>query len=458
MSKNIDLLEGNIFSSLTRLALPIMATSLIQMAYNMTDMIWIGILGSDAVAAVGAAGMYVWLSNGLAALARMGGQVKVAHSLGARNREEASIYASNALKLCIILALIYTVVVHLFTGSLISFFKLSGTQTIADANVYLRIVITGLVFTFLNQVMTGLVTATGNSRTPFAVTTVGLIFNIVFDPILIFGVGPVPALGVAGAAIATVVAQVIVFVLYFIYAKRDEVLFATVNILAPIDREHLKEIVRIGLPTAVQSTLFTGINMVLARMVANWGDVAIAVQKVGGQIESLAWMTAEGFAAAVNSFVGQNYGAGNFTRAKKGYFTALGVISVWGAIVTMLLIFVPEPLFRIFIREAEAIPYGISYLMVLGVSQLPMCIEIITSGAFSGFGKTLPPSVISIIFTTLRIPMAAVLSATALALDGIWWSVTISSILKGVILLIAFLIFIRRNEGRKDNLKPLKEE
>lgn len=97
MKKSVNLLEGSIFPSLTKLALPIMATSLVQMAYNMTDMIWIGRISSDAVAAVGAAGMYMWLANGLATLAKMGGQVKVAHAIGAKDYEEATVFTKSAL-------------------------------------------------------------------------------------------------------------------------------------------------------------------------------------------------------------------------------------------------------------------------------------------------------------------------------------------------------------------------
>lgn len=97
MAKRVNLLEGHILSCLTQLSLPIMATSLINMAYNMTDMIWIGRAGAGPVAAVGAAGMYMWLSEGIAVLARMGGQVKVAHSLGAGDGPSAGRYAQNAL-------------------------------------------------------------------------------------------------------------------------------------------------------------------------------------------------------------------------------------------------------------------------------------------------------------------------------------------------------------------------
>ena len=107
MKKNVNLLEGPIFPSLTKLALPIMATSLVQMAYNMTDMIWIGRISSNAVAAVGAAGMYMWLANGLAALAKMGAQVKVAQAIGAGEKKRAVSFAQNALQLGIFFGILY---------------------------------------------------------------------------------------------------------------------------------------------------------------------------------------------------------------------------------------------------------------------------------------------------------------------------------------------------------------
>lgn len=98
---------------------------------------------------------------------------------------------------------------------------------------------------------------------------------------------------------------------------------------------------------------------------------------------------------------------------------------------------------RIFITEKDVIPLGVDYLRILGVSQLFMSLEITTAGAFSGYGKTVPPSVISIVFTALRIPLALILVHTTLALNGIWWSITISSILKGVLLFVWFYIFMR---------------
>ena len=139
MKKNIDLLNGNILTSLTELALPIMATSLVQTAYNLTDMAWIGMVGSDAVAAVGAAAMYTWLSSGVATLARMGGQVKSAHAYGEGNRREAVQYGKGALQLALVLAAVYGIITNLFAGPLIDFFHLNSNLVVEDAIVYLRI-------------------------------------------------------------------------------------------------------------------------------------------------------------------------------------------------------------------------------------------------------------------------------------------------------------------------------
>lgn len=443
MKKQVNLLEGNIFSSLTKLALPIMATSLIQMAYNMIDMIWIGRVGSDAVAAVGAAGMYMWMASGFSTLAKMGGQVRVGQALGAGKTKEAAKYARNALQLGIILGMIYGVISIVFAKPLIDFFHLNSQTVVRDAQSYLIVVCGTIVFSFINQILTGILTALGNSKTPLIATMIGLVLNIILDPILIFECG----MGVFGAALATALAQIIVTIVFLWYVKRDTILFNQVKITEKINGDYIKNICLLGIPTAIQSLIFTGISMVIARMIASWGDSAVAVQKVGSQIESISWMTAEGFAAAVNSFVAQNYGAGNRKRVKKGYATAMLVVIIWGIFCSWLLVFQPEFVFQIFIREENVLGMGVDYLRILGYSQLFMCIEITTSGAFSGMGKTIPPAISGIVLTLARIPMAFILSKTILGLNGIWWSISISSVLKGIVIFTCFLfVFLMKKE------------
>lgn len=439
MNKKVDLLKGPIFSSLTGLAIPIMVTALVQMAYNLTDMAWIGMIGSPAVAAVGAGGMYVWLSQGVVALAKMGGQVKVAHSLGEGKKEKAAIYASGAIQMGLFFALLYGALTFFGARTLIDFFGLNDKGTILNAQIYLKITCGLIVFSFLNSIFTGILTAMGDSKTPLTANVIGLVLNMILDPLFIFGAGPFPEFGVQGAAAATVLAQFFVTLIFLIAVRRDRIVFDQVGILQRIPWSYMNTMIRIGFPYAVQNLIYTSISMVLTRFVAGFGDIAVAVLRVGGQIESISWMTADGFAGAINSFVAQNYGAKQYHRIKKGYFTASGVMFVWGLFSTFLLIAFPWQIFGLFIHEPEVISLGIRYLVILGFSQMFMCVELTTVGALYGLGKTLLSSIISITFTTARIPLAIILSTVGLGLDGVWWAFSISSIIKGILFFFCFL-------------------
>lgn len=444
MIRKVDLLNGKIFSALTSLALPIMGTAMLQMAYNLTDMAWLGLVGSEAVAAVGAAGMYVWLSQGVVAMARMGGQVKVAHSLGRKEPEEAGKYVTAALQMGMVFAILFGVVCYFGSSLLIGFFGLNHESIVWNAQVYLKITCGLIFFSFFNGIITGVMTAMGDSKTPLYANVVGLVLNIVLNPVLIFGFGPLKGFGVAGSASATVLSQFIVSLMFLRAMGKDKVVFGKVKIFSKVSWDYRREIVKIGFPTSIQNLIYTTISMVLTRFVAEFGDSAVAVLRVGGQIESISWMTADGFASAINSFIGQNYGARQFKRVKKGYSTAIRIMALWGMLCSALLICFPSQIFGVFIHEPDVIPIGVRYLVILGVSQMFMCLELTTIGALSGLGKTLLCSVISIIFTTARIPLAILLSGTSLGLDGIWWAFSISSIIKGILFFICFLLVAKK--------------
>lgn len=446
MKKKIDLLEGPIAGTLAKLAFPIMGTSLIQMGYNLVDMIWIGRLGSNAVAAVGAAGMFMWLANGVTTVPRIGGQVTVAQKLGSKEYEEAAEYGRGALRMGAFLGILYGMFSLLFNRPMIGFFKLNHPEVIKDARVYLMIVCGLVVFSFLDQVIGGILAAMGNTVTTFRVTTMGLLINLVLDPLLIFGIGPIPRLEVAGAAIATVLAQIMVFVLYLRAVWNEPVIFRHLHLLRPAKREHIRIMIKIGFPSAVQDALFSAISMVIARLVAGWGDAAVAVQKVGSQIESISWMTAGGFSTAVNAFIAQNYGAKKVDRIRKGYRTALLIMGAWGIFTSFLLLVFPEFFFSIFITEPDVIPMGVDYLRIIGISEFFMCLEGAATGAFQGLGKTIPPSVTGIVFNGLRIPAAIILSGTSLGLNGIWWVLSFSCILKGTVLPLWYRMTFKKYE------------
>lgn len=449
-----NLTEGNILKKLIILALPIMGTSFIQMAYNLTDMFWVGKLGSRAVTAIGTVGFFTWLAFAFIIIPKIGAEVGVAQSVGRKDEEETKSYIRHSIQMNVALAVLYGATLIIFRKQLINFFNIKSDDIINMAISYLVIISAGMVFFFLPPVLTSIFNGHGDSRTPFIINTIGLIVNILLDPILIFGVGPFPKMGVAGAAIATIFAQFVVTLVYVIVIKKKTNYFSGVNFLQKPDWDHIGRIVRLGIPVSLQSGAFTVIAMIIARILSMWGPTPIAVQSVGSQIESISWMTAGGFQTALSAFIGQNYGAKKWDRIYKGYFTAIGIITVMGVITSCLLIFLPGPIFSVFINEQKVLQEGIIYLRILGVSQLFMCIEITTAGAFNGIGKTVPPSIVGIILNALRIPGALLLSLV-LGLNGVWWSISLSSVLKGLILTSWFILFLKMHpeiKGRKQEL------
>ena len=398
--------------------------------------------------------MYTWFSQGFAILARTGGQVKTAHCLGAGENDSAAQYARGALQLGILFAVLYGLVSLFGASRLIGFFKLNSPEVIAQAEWYVRIACGLVIFSYLNAILTGLLTAAGNSRTPFIVNVAGLVFNVVLDPVLIFGIGPFPELGVSGAAAATVTAQALVSILFFKAVLREKVLFPHLRLWVLVPVKVWREIVRIGVPSAVQNLIYAGISMILTRLITGWGDLAVAAQRVGSQIESVSWMVGDGFSAAVNAFLGQNYGAKRYDRVRRGYFCAIAMTAAWGLCTTFLLIGMARPLFSIFLQEEEVMAIGVNYLRIVGLSQMFMMVEQTSIGAFSGLGRTLYPSIISVTFTSARIPVAVLLSSV-MGLSGIWWALSISSMVKGCILFVSFVVFLYVFLERKKDEKTV---
>lgn len=431
-SQRNNLLEGNILNKLIWLALPIMGTSFLQMAYNLVDMLWIGRLGSGPVAAVGTAGFYTWFSLSLIRLVQTGTEVKIAQYIGANNQEKAGKTAATAIWYSVVLAILFTAIVLIFSNSLIAFFGIKDPVVEGQAVTFLRIVGSGMIVSFLNPVMSCVYNGAGKSAVPFRANAVGLIANLILDPVFIFVLG----LGVSGAAIATVLSQVFVTLILIYLYKVDKPFSGFVGAKG-LSFESVNEITHIGLPVALQSGLFTIFGILIAKVIASFGADAIAAQKVGVQIEAISYMTASGFAAAVGAFTGQNYGAGNIKRVKEGIITAFGVMGVFGIFTTLLLYGFAEPLYKIFISSGDSVPIGISYLKILGISQFFMCVEITLTGLYNGLGKTRPPAIMSVIFTGARVPAAMLLSSPALfGLDGVWWTITITSMIKGILMII----------------------
>ena len=440
-NREVCLTEGPILRSLVALAMPIMASSFLNTVYSITDMAWIGMLGSKAVAGVGVGGMYVWLSQGLSSLARMGAQVNVAQAFGRGRKDEAGEYARASLQLTLLFGVLFALISVGFADGLVALFGLGDKETVQYAQSYLQITCGLVIFSYMTVVLTGIYTAQGDSKTPLLANIVGLITNMVLDPVLILGIGPFPRMEVVGAAIATVIAQFIVMLVMILGAfkgKGEDNILGGMKLMKPVEGRFFRGVFRIGVPTAIQGTVYCVISMVLTRMVAVFGPGAVAVQRVGGQVEAVSWNTADGFAAALNAFTAQNYGAGQMERVRKGYKISFRTIAVWGSLITLAFVLLPGQISQVFFHEPEVVGISVDYLRIVGISEAFMCVELMTVGALSGLGRTKLCSIISIVFTGARVPLAVALAASPLGLKGIWWALTLSSVVKGILFVAAF--------------------
>lgn len=430
--RKVNLLDGPILKNLILLSAPLMATAFVQMTYNFVDMIWLGQLGTNEVAAAGAGGIYNWLSSALAAVARVGTNVYTAQYVGSKEKDNMHDTIKSGLYLVIAFAAFYFTLIQLFSHQLIGFYNLE--LPVHNMGVtYLRVVSIGYLFQFINPVLSSVYNSIGDSVRPFKMNTIGLIINIALDPILIFGFGPIPAMGILGAAVATVLAQMVVTLLFLIdaFRSKNEVYDGIKYGIARI--ESFVSIIRIGFPAGIQSALHASISLLLNKFVALYGSIPLAVYTIGTNIESISYVTTEGFQGGIIAFIGQNYGARQIHRLKEAIKKSLLVVGAIGLMASFILIFFRNDLFKIFLPDDKtAIYMGSYFLLILGLSQFFMSIEIGASGVFHGLGLTKVPSTISIIFNLLRIPMALILMQY-FDFYGVWMAVTISSIFKGTI-------------------------
>ena len=212
------------------LSVPIMGSQFIQMAYNMFDTMWVGRLGNQAVTAVGIAGSFLWVGQGIAMIPQISGQVMTGQSIGEGDMAKARRFARESVQLMLAMMFIYAFICIVFRHPFIAFFDLHDPSTAAMSESYLLIVSIGNIVMGFNYAMQGLLTATGNTRTPLKYNATGMILNIVLDPLMIFGIGPFPALGVDGAAIATVISESVASILFVRFLIRDTYLFADSSI------------------------------------------------------------------------------------------------------------------------------------------------------------------------------------------------------------------------------------
>jgi len=450
--RRYDLTEGPIFKKLVMLSVPIMATSFMQMAHNMTNMFWLGRLGREYVAAAGLAGQFLWLSMAFIVMCRIGAEIGVSQNMGKGKPDEAKAYAQNGFMLAIFVSILFATIVIIARRHLIGIFNMGDPQVVDIAQQYLSVVALSLPFTFAHFVITGVYSGYGNTKIPFYINSLALAINIVLSPILIF----VFNLGIYGAAISMIVANAVNFCLkLWVMKKYKGRPFEEYSIFIKIAWDKIIQILRWGVPVAVESFLFTILFMVVSRLIASeFGVGAVAAHNVAMNIESLGFMAAGGFATAITAFIGQNFGAKKWGRMRATYRVAILVMAVYGALATIVLFAFATPLISIFLSDPADIIIGRDYLRIIGLAQLLFCMEGVASGSFRGQGLTYKPTIVTVSSNVLRVIVTYILAATALGITGVWVGIAIAMTVRSSWMLIWHFISAKRMPKR-DELKEV---
>ena len=394
-AKTVDLTSGPILKTLAELALPIMISSMLGTAYSIMDMAWIGLLGAKAVAGVGVGGMYVWLSQGLASLSRMGGQVNTAQACGRKDYDQARSYATGSLQLTALSGILFAAVCVIFIQPLLGFFNLTDAETYTAARSYTLITCGLILFSYLNLTLTGLSTAQGDSRTPLLANFIGLAGNMILDPLLIFGVGIFPEMGIRGAALATGLGQVFTVIVYLIAYKKCSIPVEISGKYLELNRNLDGKLYMVGIPAilniALPSVLISFLNQILSAFSGSY----VVVLGIYYKLQTFLYLPASGIVQGMRPLIGYNYGAGEIQRVKKLFGISVllnGMIMLAGTIICFT---ASETLMGMFTENPETVRLGTAALQIISIGFIPSAISVTASGALEGLSKGAQSLVIS---------------------------------------------------------------
>ncbi|WP_156286517.1 MATE family efflux transporter [Oceanivirga salmonicida] len=450
MKKRIDILEGSIGKNLFKLSLPVILTSLISILYNLTDIKFISTyLGDKEVSSAAAATFFIIFAMSFLMIAKNGAQILVAQSIGAKIYKHARAYARIAIILTTIFSILCLLISLIFTKELIMLVGVSEPDYLVSAIKFLRICSLGFPFLFMTFTLSAIISADGDTFAPFVFTSTGILVNVLLDYVFL----GIFKFDISGAAIATVLSQVISAVLLCIYIRTPKSKFRKMKIFK-IDNPYMyMRLIRIGLPSGISQALFTIISIVIAHKIAGIDIKALGVQRLGVQFEAFSWNIASGLSSAVATYVAQNYGAKKYDRVSEVYRLSMKSISIFGLMISIVFIAFARPLYSSFFEDEKFVNYGVYYLRIIGLTQIFQCIEIITGGAFNGIGKVKQPTIIGVIGTSLRIPFVYLL-APIFGINIIWWVISASMLLKGIVSYIWFTkswnsFIIKENELKR---------
>ncbi|HEY2374477.1 MAG TPA: MATE family efflux transporter [Gemmatimonadaceae bacterium] len=420
------LIHDSLGKTIARVALPAVASSLLMTLFASVDAFWVGTrLGADGLAAVSTSLFWIWMMVALAEMIGVGLTAVAARRHGEGRSDVAAGVCGDALLFTLTLGLAVTIVGLAVLRTLFVAMQTPPAVTALGLR-YLGTYLAGISLIYGFFAIDATFRASGDTRTPFVLLIVSVAVTLVLDPALILGWGPLPRLGIAGAAISGVCTRGATFAMGAIIAMRRGLL----RLRRP-QWASIAAVCRVGLPTAVTGIVFSIIYIVVTRTATRFGTPALAALGIGHRVESWLFMVGVGFGAATAAIVGQNLGAGHVKRAERAGWLAVALCSVLGLVACIADLLYAPTLARLFTDDPAVIAEAARYLRIAAFSQLGICAEIVLEGALGGAGETLPPMIASSTFTASRVPLVPVM-AHRWGSEGIWWAISLTAIGRAV--------------------------
>jgi len=430
-----NLTDGSTVSTLLRLAWPIVLANLLQTAYQLIDAFWVGRLGAEAVAAVSLSFPLIFLLVSVGIGLAVAGTVMVAQHQGRGDGEAVNRISAQALLGMISLSLVLATLGYSASGAAVAFLG-AADEVQPLAAQYLKVSFLGLPFMFIYAVFQSLLRGVGDARTPLLIVLATVVLNFFLDPLLIFGLGPVPALGVSGAAVATVITQALsaIIGLRILFSGRYGIQLKCQQ-MRP-DPALLWRLFALGGPTAVeQGTRALGM-MLMTTLVAGFGTVTLAAYGIGTRMLSFVIIPALGLSQAASALVGQNIGAGKIARAEQTAYVSAAIALVVLTAVGIVSAIFAEPIIAVFVPDSpDVIREGALFLRLTALTFGLMGAQIVIAGAFRGAGDTVVAMAIALVsLWVLQFPLAWILAErTSLNEVGIWLAYPIQNIVTAVL-------------------------
>ena len=453
--KKNNLTEGPIVKVILTLALPVVLANVLQTTYHLIDMFWVGRLGSAAVAAVSLSFPIIFLVISLGMGLAAAGTILVAQYKGKGERKNVDYVAAQTMIVMFFVSIFLTILGYFLSPSLI---KLMGVEqdVFSGAVPYLQISFLGVIFLFGFFVFQSLMRGVGNAKTPLYIVMGTVVLNVFLDPLFIFGFGPVPAMGVVGAALATIITQGLSAIIgltilfggkYDIHLKKQNLVF---------DIKLIKKLFKLGIPAAIEHSTRSLAVLFITFLVTGFGTAVIAAYGIGTRILSFAVIPAIGFSIANSALVGQNMGASKIDRAERIAKKSAGIsfisLTIFGAFVFVF----AEQICGIFSpNDSSVVEMGAQFVRVTSLLFGLIGIHQVFNGTFRAAGNTLVSMFLTIIsLWFLRFPLAYILSHyTSMSYFGIWIAFPISTIIACA---ISWLWFIRGSWKKKRITEEIK--